>query len=112
MEPFSPSPFYQEALPNDQPQAAMLAHMSVECTKSENGFLLRGIEGYPYDLVLEWANPGWSARPIAESGPATRDSALTRTRAVERLLRHLVVDEVQLAAIMVDVDRALDACPE
>ncbi len=86
--------------------------MSVECVASENGFILRGIEGYPYDVVLESANPGWSARPTVESGLATRDSALTRTRAVERLLRQSLVDEVQLAAIMVDVDRALDACPK
>ncbi len=87
-------------------------HMSVECTASENGFILQGIEGYPYDVVVERANPGWSARPTDESGPATRDSALTRTRAVERLLRHSLVDEVQLAAIMAPVERALDACPE
>ncbi len=86
--------------------------MSVECVASENGFILRGIEGYPYDVVVEPAHPGWSARVTDESGLATRDSALTRTRAVERLLRHTVVDEVQLAAIMVDVDRALDACPK
>ncbi len=86
--------------------------MSAECKKSESGFILQGIEGYPYDVAVEWANPGWSARPTDESGPATRDSALTRTRAVERLLRHSLVDEVQLAAIMADVDRALDACPE
>ncbi len=90
----------------------MLTHMSVQCTVSENGFILRGIEGYPHDVVLERANPGWSATPKVESGPATRDSALTRTRAVERLLRHSLTDEVQLAAIMADVDRALDACPE
>ena len=90
----------------------MLAHMSVECTKSEKGFILRGIEGYPYDLILEWASPGWSARPATEPDPKTRDSALTRTRAVERMLRHSLEDEAQLAAIMTEVDRALDACPE
>ncbi len=90
----------------------MLAHMSVQCTVSENGFILRGIEGYPYDLVLERLNRAWSARPTVELGPGTRDSALTRTRAVERLLRHSLTDEVQLEAIMADVDRALDACPE
>lgn len=86
--------------------------MSVECIASENGFILQGIEGYPYDVVVERANPGWSARPIDESGPATRDSALTRTRAVERLLRHSLVDEIQLSAVMVGVDQALDACPD
>ena len=42
----------------DQPSAAMLAHMSVECAAFENGFILRGIEGYLYDVVLERANPG------------------------------------------------------
>ena len=90
----------------------MLGHMSVTCTASESGFILRGIEGYPNDVIVEWANPGWSARPDAEADPATRDSALTRTRAVERLLRHLLVNEAQLAAVMVEVDLALDACPE
>ena len=90
----------------------MLDHMSVECTASENGFILRGIEGYPCDVVLEWANPGWSARPAVESDPATRDSALTRARAVERLLRQSLLDANHLATVMADVDRALDACPE
>ena len=90
----------------------MLATMSVQCTASENGFVLRGIEGYPSDVVLETANPGWSATATPESGPATRDSALTRARAVERLLRHSMQDEAQLAAIMADVDQALAACPE
>ena len=90
----------------------MLAHMEVECTKFEDGFVLRGIEGYPSDVILESAHPGWSARPNVEPDPATRDSALTRNRAVERLLRHLVLDEAQLANIMTAVDKALDACPE
>jgi hypothetical protein len=86
--------------------------MGVECTAFENRFILRGIEGYPHDVILEGAHPGWSAGPNVESGPATRDSALTRTRAIERSLRQSLVDEVQLAAIMADVDRALEACPE
>ena len=86
--------------------------MSAVCTASEDGFILRGIEGYPYDVSLQKARPGWSAIPTGESAPAVRDSALTRTRAAERLIRQLVTDEVQLAAVMTDVDRALDACPE
>ena len=90
----------------------MLGHMSVECTASEDGFILRGIEGYPSDVVLERASPGWSARAAAESDFAVRDSALTRTRAVERLLRQTLLDAGQLATVMADVDRALDACPE
>ena len=81
------------------------------CTASEEGFILRGIDGYPHDVVLEWASPGWSARPDAESDGA-RDSALTRNRAVERLLRQSVTDEAQLAAMMTEVDKALEACPE
>lgn len=86
--------------------------MSVVCVGSEQQFVLRGIEGYPADVVLEPANPGWTARPSAESGMDSRDSALTRTRAVERLLRHILIDERQLAVVMDDVDRALAACPE
>ncbi len=86
--------------------------MSAQCTASDNGFILRGIEGYPYDVVLEKAHPGWSATPTGESAPDVRDSALTRTRAVERLLRHLLVEEVQLANAMTDVDLALGVCPE
>jgi len=86
--------------------------MSVKCTKSENGFTLEGIEGYPFDVLLEKAHPGWSATPIGESAPDLRDSALTRTRAAERLLRHIVVNEVQLSNIMTEVDLALAACPE
>jgi len=91
----------------------MLAHMSViTCSTSESGFILRGIEGYPQDVVVEWANPGWSARPDTEPDPAVRDSALTRTRAVERLLRQVLSDEAQLTTIMTDVDQALETCPE
>ena len=86
--------------------------MSVECTASENGFVIRGIEGYPFDVILEWAKPGWSARPDDETDNVTRDSALTRTRAVERMLRQSVTDEAKLAAMMTEVDKALDACPE
>jgi hypothetical protein len=86
--------------------------MSSDCVAFGNGFLIRGIEGYPYDVLLEAAHPGWSARPAVESGSTSRDSALTRTRAVERLLRHSLADEAQLAAIMTDIDRSLEACPE
>lgn len=86
--------------------------MAVECKATEKGFVLQGIEGYPHDVVLEWANPGWSARPDDKSDNVTRDSALTRNRAVERMLRQSVTDEAQLAAIMTEVDKALDACPE
>ncbi len=86
--------------------------MSVACRASENGFILSGIEGYPDDVILERAHPGWSARASNEPDIAVRDSALTRTRAVERLLRQVLVDSAQLAAVMTDVDRALDACPE
>jgi hypothetical protein len=86
--------------------------MSLECVALGNGFVIREIEGYPYDVLLEAAHPGWSARPATESECTSRDSALTRTRAVERLLRHSLVDEAQLAAIMTDVDRSLEACPE
>lgn len=86
--------------------------MSVTCVGSDQQFVLRGIQGYPADVVLEPANPGWTARPTKDSGMDARDSALTRTRAVERLLRQVLVDERQLAAAMDDVDRALAACPE
>lgn len=86
--------------------------MSLECVALGNGFVIRGIEGYPYDVLLEAAHPGWSAKQVVESGAAARDSALTRTRAVERLLRHSLSDEAQVAAIMRDVDRSLEACPE
>ncbi|MDA1315735.1 MAG: hypothetical protein O2968_20625 [Acidobacteria bacterium] len=84
----------------------------VTCTKSDSGFVLRGIEGYPQDVVVEWANPGWSARPDVDPDPTVRDSALTRTRAVERLLRHVLSDEAQLTTIMNDIDQALETCPE
>ena len=86
--------------------------MSVVCTGEKDRFVLQGIEGYAYDVVIERAKPGWSA--IAQSGEevAARDSALTRGRAVERLLRHLIVNEAQLAAVMTEVDSALEACPE
>ncbi len=86
--------------------------MSVECLPSENGFILRGIEGCPGDVVLEKAQPGWTARTTDASDDAARDSALTRTRAVERLLRQSLLDPNQLAAAMTEIDRALDACPE
>jgi hypothetical protein len=86
--------------------------MSAECTASEDGFVIRGIEGYPFDVILEWAKPGWSARPDDETDNVTRDSALTRTRAVERMLRQSVTDEAKLEAMMTEVDKALDACPE
>ncbi|MEZ5363192.1 MAG: hypothetical protein R2748_12835 [Bryobacterales bacterium] len=86
--------------------------MSVECVAVENGFVIRGIEGYPYDVLLEVARPGWSASLIGESGPASRDSALTRTRAVERLLRQSLTDAAQLEAAMNEVNRSLEKYPE
>ena len=93
-------------------ETAMLALMSVECTKSDSGFTFQGIEGYPCDVLLEWAKPGWSARPSVESDPPTRDSALTRSRAAERLLIQTILVQAQLAAIMEEVEAALEGCPE
>lgn len=74
--------------------------------------MLRGIDGYSSDVILERANPGWSAQATLEPGAPTRDSAMTRERAVERLLRHSISDERTLAGIMTEVERALEACPE
>lgn len=86
--------------------------MSIQCIVSKEKFVLKGIDGYPADVVLEPAHPGWSARPSAESGLGSRDSALTRTRAVERLLRQVLVDERQLARVMDAVDSALAEYPD
>ena len=86
--------------------------MSVICRAADGQFVLQGIEGYPCDVVLERASPGWSARPAVETEDSMRDSALTRSRAVERLLRHSMTDAGQLGAIMDDVEKALADCPE
>jgi hypothetical protein len=86
--------------------------MSIVCTGEKGRFVLQGIDGYSSEVVLERANPGWSAEAKPESGVVARDSALTRGRAVERLLRHKILDERQLAGIMTEVDQALADCPE
>ncbi len=86
--------------------------MSVTCVVSDQNYLLQGVEGAPAAIVLEPAHPGWTARLTQDSGLSVRDSALSRTRAVERLLRQVLDDEKQLAHAMTDVDRALEACPE
>ena len=90
----------------------MLGNMSVVVKGEKDQLVLSGIEGYSYDVVIEKANPGWSAIAKDKSEVAARDSALTRGRAVERLLRHTIHDERALAGIMTEVDRALADCPE
>ncbi len=86
--------------------------MGAVCKSQKDHFVLKGIEGYPHDVVLEKAKPGWSA--IAKTGSKVqgRDSALTRGRAVERLLRQTILDDRALAAMMNEVDSALKDCPE
>lgn len=85
--------------------------MSVKCVVFEQNYLLRGVEGAPSEIVLEPAEPGWTARLSEASGLEVRDSALSRGRAVERLLRQVLPDERQLASVMTSVDQALAACP-
>ena len=86
--------------------------MSIVCKGENDRFVLKGIDGYPHEVVLEKAKPGWSAVAKAGSKVEARDSALTRGRAVERLLRQTVMDEQALASMMNEVDGALGACPE
>jgi|GEM_PF-5458443 len=86
--------------------------MNVKCVASERNYVLQGVEGSPAEIVLEPAEPGWTARLSEASGLEVRDSALSRGRAVERLLRQVLPDEKQLADAMTGVDQALAACPE
>lgn len=90
----------------------ILICMSVLCRAVDEHFVLGGIEDLQEDVVISKANPGWSAKTVSKTGELVRDSALTRGRAVERLLRQSILDERELAVIMTAVDRALENCPE